>query len=78
MSSENRSISPYTFESEVPALEDEVGRGGPSSKMCFRVQQTQKSFSMTPGVMFPHWAAASVKRSLRSFGGPSRDVIHDE
>src|SRR4051794_24101927 len=41
---------------------------GPSAKTCFRVQQTQKSFSMTPALMSPRKAAASRNRSPRSRG----------
>ena len=66
ISSEKRSIKPYALESDVPPLKTSWAGVGPNSKTCFKVQQTQKSFSTISAVMSPRRAAASRNRSRRS------------
>jgi len=65
MSSEKRSIRPNTFDREVPPLKTILSLKLGSAKSCLSTQQTQKSFSITAGLM-PRLAADSRKSSLRS------------
>src|SRR5579885_2951762 len=80
MSSEKRRMAPYALDKEVPPLKTRLANSSPwSAKSRFRVQQTQKSFSM---IVFatPRAAPASPNSAARSFGGSratlSIDVGH--
>src|SRR5258706_379551 len=62
MSSENRSMAPNTFESEVPPLNSNISRKASIVKICLSVQHTQKSFS-TMVADTPRWLAVSTNSS---------------
>ena len=49
-SSENRSMTPNTLESDVPPLKSNPAGGSGRVKIRLSVQQTQKSFSMIAAV----------------------------
>ena len=59
MSSENRSITPNTFDSEVPPLNTKLPANSDSNRMP-KSQHTQKSFSMTTGDTLRRNAACSM------------------
>ena len=59
MSSENRSIAPKTFESEVPPLKTRYP-ANPLRKSTASIQDTQKSFSMTTADTLRRAAASSM------------------
>src|SRR5947208_8039114 len=66
MSSEKRRIAPNAFDKDVPPLKIRVGASlFGISKRRFRVQQTQKSFSMTV-LATPRAAPVSPKSAARS------------
>src|SRR4029077_983150 len=66
MSSEKRRIAPNAFDKDVPPLKIRVGASFFGiSKRRFRVQQTQKSFSMTI-LATPRTAPVSPKSAARS------------
>jgi len=68
MSSENRSISPCAFESDVPPLKTRDLPNRDFWNRNFSATQTQKSFSIIVGLI-PSRAAASLKMSRRSSAG---------
>src|SRR5260221_10541924 len=66
MSSEKRRIAPKGLDKDVPPLKIRVGASSfCSSKTCFRVQQTQKSFS-TMVLATPRAAPVSPNKAARS------------
>src|SRR5258708_20603174 len=66
MSSEKRRIAPKALDKDVPPLKIRVGASSfCSSKRCFRVQQTQKSFS-TMVLATPRAAPVSPNKAARS------------
>src|ERR1039458_107823 len=65
MSSEKRSIRPNTLNRVVPPLNTILSLSSGSAKSCISTQQTQKSFSITAGLI-PRRAAVSRKSSRRS------------
>src|SRR5271156_1773648 len=69
MSSEKRSITPYTFYRLVPPLKTICSLSCESAKSLFRIQQTQKSFSTTTALM-PSRVADSLNRSRLSEADP--------
>ena len=67
-SSENRSMTPNTLESDVPPLKSNPAGGSGRVKTRLSVQQTQKSFSIISEVS-PLPVPVTMKRSARSAAG---------
>lgn len=67
-SSENRSMTPNTFDKEVPPLNSNPAGGSGKVKTRLSVQQTQKSFSMIAEVS-PRCRPADSNRSAWSVSG---------
>src|SRR3546814_10443050 len=69
MSSEKRRIAPNALERDVPPLKTKMAASFPCRpKSRFKVQQTQKSFSMVLSTT-PRPAPVSPKRAARSVAG---------
>src|SRR3546814_20705111 len=69
MSSEKRRIAPNALERDVPPLKTKMAASFPCRpKSRFKVQQTQKSFSMIVSTT-PRPAPVSPKRAARSVAG---------